>query len=584
MRGRAPRPTAGPAGAMATDAAPSRLRPLAAELRRAAREGAGAPRDFTPQLERPRNPEHGDYATNAALVLGGVLDEPPREIARRIADALDRSAAGVESVEVAGPGFINFRLSDRVVWDALGSVLEADADYGRREAEAPERVNVEFVSANPTGPLHVAHGRGAVLGDAIASLLEWCGHDVTREFYVNDAGRQVRLLGESAEARFRESRGEEAEVPEGGYHGAYVGDLARRVAEEEGEERLLEMDRERRVALFTRRGTEILRAEQEEDLRRFRVRMDRFRAESELHESGAVDRTLEALEEAGLIYEEEGATWLRTSELGDEKDRVVVKSDGEYTYYLPDIAYHLDKRDRGFERAVDVLGSDHHGHVPRMRAALEALGLPPTFFEVVLIQLVSVHRAGREVRMSKRAGDFVALSDLFEETGVDVARYFFLMRRAEVPLQFDLDLALDTTEKNPLYKVQYAHARMCSVFDKAGVDRERVEASVEELRRLETDAEREVGKGVLRFPEVVGSAAADRAPYQVCTYLEELAGTVNAWYHEGNRDPSLRIVADVPARPARLALARAVQITLRNGLRLLGLEAPDQMIRDEEET
>lgn len=568
---------------MATDGAPSRLRPLAEELRRAVREGVGAPRDFTPELERPRNPEHGDYATNAALVLGGVLDEAPREIARRIADALDSSAAGVESVEVAGPGFINFRLSDRVVWDALESVLEADAGYGRREAGGGERVNVEYVSANPTGPLHVAHGRGAVLGDAIASLLEWRGHEVTREFYVNDAGRQVRLLGESAEARFRQSRGEEAEVPEGGYHGAYVGDLARRIVEEEGEERLLEMDRERRVDLFTRRGTEILLAEQEEDLRRFRVRMDRFRAESELHASGAVGRTLEALEEVGLIYEQGGATWLRTSELGDEKDRVVVKSDGEYTYFLPDIAYHLDKRDRGFERAVDVLGADHHGHVPRMRAALEALDLPSTFFEVVLIQLVSVHRGGREVRMSKRAGDFVALRDLIEETGVDVARYFFLMRRAEVPLQFDLDLALDTTEKNPLYKVQYAHARMCSVFEKAGVERERVGASAEELRRLETDAEREVAKAVLRFPEVVGNAAADRAPYQVCTYLEELAGTVNSWYHEGNRDPSLRIVADVPARPGRLALARAVQITLRNGLRLLGLEAPDQMIRDEEE-
>ncbi len=559
---------------------PPRLRPLHDELRRAAAR-AGAPDDFVPELERPRNPDHGDYATNAAMVLAGILGEPPREIAVRVVEELDREAARVASAEVAGPGFINFRLSGRLLRESLVRVLEDDEDYGRRSGPAAERVNVEFVSANPTGPLHVAHGRGAALGDAIASLLEWTGHEVGREFYVNDAGGQIRRLGESVEARWQELRGREGRVPEGGYHGDYVEEIARSMDRRAGAE-LEAMGREDRIAHFAREAAEALLAEHEEDLRDFRVEMDRWQRESELYEGGAVEETLEELEERGLTYREEGALWLRTTEMGDEKDRVLVKSDGSYTYFLPDIAYHLEKARRGFDRALDVWGADHHGHVPRMKGALEALDLGPGFLEVVLIQLVTVLRGGEEVRMSKRAGEFVTLRELYDETGVDVARYFFLMRRAEVPLQFDLDLALDTSEKNPVYKIQYAHARMCSVFDRAGADPGAVEADAGELARLETEAERTVMREVLRFPSVVREAAEARAPYQVCTYLEELAGAVNSWYHEGNVDPELRVLAEGPARAARMALARAVQIALRNGLWLLGLDAPERMARRED--
>jgi len=584
------------AEAPAKDAAGGSAGPLAgpwARLAEAVAEAArevGAPADFTPQLERPRDASHGDVASNAALVLGGRLGRPPREVAEAIRDALDASGTPVASAVVAGPGFLNFRFVDEVYFRGLATVLEADRGYGRHEAAAPLRVNVEFVSANPTGPLHVAHGRGAALGDAVASLLEWTGHDVVREFYVNDAGRQIELLGASVDARWRELRGREAEVPEGGYHGGYVVELAERLDAEAGRERLEAMGPDERRAWFADRAKAVLRREHEEDLEAFGVRIDIWREESGLYDEGRVEALLERLETDGLVYEDEGAVWLRTERFGDEKDRVLVKSDGSYTYFLPDIAYHLDKAERGFDRAIDVWGADHHGHVARMQAALEAVreamgeavGIPERFLEVLLLQLVTVLRGGEEVRMSKRAGTFVTLRELFDETGRDVARYFFLMRRAEAPLSFDLDLALDRSEANPVYKVKYAHARMCSVFARGGVDPEGIEPDGEALARLGTEHERALAKALLRFPEVVGGAAEARAPYQVCGYLEEAAGLANAWYHTGNQDASLRVLAEGPARPGRLALARAVQVTLRNGLELLGLEAPEHMARDDE--
>ncbi len=562
------------------EAAPAEAEALLRELRRAARE-AGAPEGFEPEVERPRDREHGDYASNAALVLAGRLGVRPRELADRIAEALDRRAAGVAAVDVAGPGFLNFRLSDRRIWEALAGVLARPDGWGRTgPAGAAERVNVEFVSANPTGPLHVAHGRGAAIGDAIASLLEWTGHEVVREFYVNDAGRQIDLLAESVEARWRQGRGEEAEVPEGGYQGEYVGELAEAIAAEAGHARLAGLEREARLRLLEERAVALLRAEQERDLADFGIRMDVFRSETDLFREERVDALLDRLRKEGLVYQADNALWMRTSRFGDEKDRVLVKGDGTPTYFAPDIAYHLDKAERGFDRAIDLWGADHHGHVRRMEAALKALGVED-FLEVVILQLVTVLRGGVEARMSKRAGRFVTLRELFSETGRDVARYFFLMRRAEVPLNFDLDLALDTSEANPVYKVQYAHARMCSVFAHGEVDPTGIPATVDGLDALATEAERDVAKALIRFPEVVRGAAAARAPHQVCTYLEETAGLVNAWYHQGNLDPSLRVLAEGPAREGRLKLARAVQVTLRAGLGLLGLSAPESMERSE---
>lgn len=549
------------------------LEAIAAEL-------AGSP--VPAQLERPRHPEHGDLASNLALVLAKRLGKPPREVAELIVAKLDLGAAGVASVEVAGPGFINFRLAHTVLQDKLLRILESDRGYGRSTLGNGRKYMVEFVSANPTGPLHVAHGRGAALGDAIASLLEWTGHDVTREFYVNDAGVQIDRLAESLEVRWLQAQGESAELPEGGYHGEYLIDLAAEVEAEAGD-RLRELDRESRLRWLRDWAVAKLGAEQDEDLREFGVNFDEYYRETRIYEEGKIPETLRELEERGLTYESEGALWLRTTVFGDDKDRVLRKTDGTYTYFTPDIAYHREKARRGFDHCINVWGADHHGYVPRMQAALAALGLPD-FLEVEIVQIVRIMRGGEEVRLSKRAGNIITLRDLFEETGVDVARYFFLMRRGDAQMVFDLDLALDQSEKNPVYKVQYAHARMMSIFRKAGIDPETLSAEGAALELLTHEDELGLIKQLDTFPEVVERATEARSPHLICEYLEATAGAVNSWYHAGNpsRNPELAVlVDDQRLRHARLVLARAVQIVLRNGLELLGLTAPDRMQRAE---
>ena len=534
------------------------------------------------QLERPRNPEHGDLATNLALILARRVGRPPREVAETILERLDLPAAGVAAAEAAGPGFINFRLQHAVLQQRLAEILAADRAFGRSARGTGIRVQVEFVSANPTGPLHVAHGRGAALGDAIASLLEWTGHDVTREFYVNDAGAQVDRLGESIEARWLQLQGQDVPFPEGGYHGDYVRDLARDADAEAGE-RLRAMEPADRRAWFRDWAIARLQAEQDRDLREFRVYFDNWFPESRLYAERKIEDTLRDLRERGLTYQHEGAEWLRTTAFGDDKDRVLVKSDGSYTYFLPDIAYHRDKARRGFDRVIDVWGADHHGYVPRMQAALASLGLPD-LLEVQIVQIVRIMRGGREVRLSKRAGEFVTLRELFEETGVDVARYFFLMRRGDAQMLFDLDLALDQSEKNPVYKVQYAHARMCSIMRKAGLEPGAISADGVDLGLLTQPAEQDIIKQLGLFPTVVERAADARAPHMIAEFLEATAGMVNSWYHAGNpsRNPELAVlVPDEGLRAARLVLTRAVQIVLRNGLELLGLNAPERMEREE---
>ena len=537
------------------------------------------------QLERPRNPEHGDLSTNLALVLAKRVGQKPQVLAHDIIKQLDLPAAGLRAAEIAGPGFINFRFAQGSLHDQLLAVLRADTDYGRSRAEHAQRIQVEFVSANPTGPLHVAHGRGAALGDGIARLLEWTGHAVQREFYVNDAGVQMNLLGASLEARWREVRGEPAAVPEGGYHGAYIRELAERANTKLGEQ-LQGLSQEERISFLRVWGSRMLRAQQEADLQEFRVQFDEFYSETSLYEEGKVETTLQALRERGHTYESEGATWLRTTQFGDDKDRVLVKSDGSFTYFLPDLAYHRDKAQRGFTRVIDIWGADHHGYVPRMQAGLAALGYGD-LFNAEIVQMVRIMRAGSEMKMSKRSGEFVTLRDLFEETGVDVARYFFLMRRSDAQMLFDLDLALDHSEKNPVFKVQYAHARMHSIFRKAGRPPNDARRSAEELAGLQHASEIELIKQLSLFPEVVARAAEARAPHIVCEYLESTAGMVNSWYHAGNpsRNPQLAVlVADPALREARLALADAIRMVLRNGLTLLGLSAPERMEREIEES
>src|SRR4051812_29527027 len=494
----------------------------------------------------------------------------PRKTAERVLQELKLPPTLIARTEIAGPGFINFWLAEDQLANAHQQILKSGAKYGRATWGAGLKVNVEFVSANPTGPLHVGHGRGAALGDAIASLLEWTGHAVTREFYVNDAGVQIDKAAQSLWARVRQEAGYQAEVPEGGYHGEYVKENARGVLEQEGRAfaDLPEEEALRRCRLLIVR---IQREEQDRDLEQFGVKFDVISSEQSAYDTGGVERAIQLLESRGLTYESEGALWLRTTDFGDDKDRVLRKSDGTLTYLTPDIAYHVDKHDRGFDRAIDVWGADHHGYIPRMRAALAALGYPPEFFDVELVQLVRVVRGGEEVKMSKRSGEFVTLRDLYEEVGVDAARYFFLARKGASPLDFDIDLAKKQTDENPIFYVQMAHARLSGIFRTAERAPESVAGTLE-LAALPASQDAELLKKMVTFPEVVEKAAREREPHRITVFLHEYATVVHSWYHH-----TRAVGAPADVEKARLLLTRAARIVLANGLALLGISAPDRM-------
>ncbi len=530
----------------------------------------GAPETYI-AIERPRDPSHGDVATNVALQLAGLLKRKPRDIAEEICKSLQPILGEEFAIEVAGPGFINFRLPSAVLTETLETILAGGDDYGRSDTGAGKRVNVEFVSANPTGPLHVGHGRGAAFGDAIAALLEATGHDVTREFYVNDAGVQVDKFAESVWARIQLARGRTAAIPEGGYHGEYVTELANAILEQEGGD-FADLESSEGVGRCGEIAVQSQRSEQDRDLEEFGVRFDVVFRETEVYERKLLDETLDELLGRGLTYEKDGALWLETKRFGDEKDRVLRKSDGTFTYFMPDVAYHRDKAARGFQRAIDVWGSDHHGYVPRMAAAMKALGLGEDFFEAPLIQLVRVMRGGKEIKFSKRAGTFVTLRDLVDAAGVDAARYFFLMRKGDAQFVFDLDLATKQSEENPVYYVQYAHTRMAGIFRKAELEPSAVSTTGVELSLLEEEDEQELMKHLAEFPGVVSKAAETLEPHRIVAYVDELARLVNGWYHRH------RVVgAKSGLEAARLVLVRASQIVLANGLNLLGVSAPERM-------
>lgn len=546
--------------------------------------GMGAEVD-TITLERPRDPSHGDLATNVALTLAKPLGRPPRQIAEDIANSLDLAAAGVDSVEIAGPGFLNFRLASGAVASVIDDILRSDEVWGRSTVGRGQAVMVEFVSANPTGPLHVGHGRQAALGDGIAALLDWTGWKVHREYYYNDAGRQIDQLTASVRARYRQALGVDEPVPDDGYQGEYVRDVADALVAEVGD-RYRDDDSEAASQAIRVHAVKMLRDEQDRDLGDFRVRFDEYFLESGLYSGGRVEATIQLLRDTGLVYEHEGALWLRTTDFGDQKDRVMVRSNGQPTYFLPDVAYHMTKWERGFERVINVQGADHHGTVDRVRAGLQALGLPAGYPEYVLHQMVRVVQDGEEVKFSKRTGSGMTLRELYAQVGVDVARYFFQMRKPDAHLLFDLDVALDQSDKNPVFKVQYAHARMCSIFRKAAMELGDVEAGSAALELLTHELERDLVQQLGEFAGVVERAARDSSPHIVCDYLEQTAGAANSWYHAGNpsRNPELTVLAeDAELRRARLALARAVQIVLRNGLTLLGIDAPTKMIREEDQ-
>ncbi|MFL5499363.1 MAG: arginine--tRNA ligase [Gemmatimonadaceae bacterium] len=534
---------------------------IRAELIRAAR-GLGAPEDIDPLLERPRESSHGDWATNLAMVLAKPLRTRPRDIAERLRDAMRLEDAGVSKIEIAGPGFMNFWIDAGRIASGLREIVSANERYGSSQIGSGHVVNVEFVSANPTGPLHVGHGRQAALGDAISTLLETTGWKVTREFYYNDAGVQIDNLAASVQARLDELHGKPAQIPEGGYHGEYIRELAERYdADNEG----------LTVREFAVRE---LRKEQDLDLQAFGVRFDRYFLESSLYTEGMVDETVRLLVASGKTYEHEGALWLRTTDFGDDKDRVMRKRDGTYTYFLPDVAYHITKWKRGFRRAIDVQGADHHSTVTRVRAGLQALemGVDEHYPEYVLHQMVTVMKHGEEVKISKRAGSYVTVRDLINEVGRDAVRYFFLMRKSDSQLVFNVDLAASQSEENPVYYIQMAHARMCGIFRVGQIDPESVTVDDVDYAVLSEPEEQELIKALLDFPAIVASAAEMLEPHRVATYLHDTARLAHLWYHKHHVLEQTEAVTR-----ARLVLARSAQIVLRNGLRILGITSPERM-------
>ncbi|HEY9229677.1 MAG TPA: arginine--tRNA ligase [Gemmatimonadaceae bacterium] len=544
---------------------------LRAELTRAA-HSLGAPETFDPVLERPRDPSFGDWYTSAAMVLAKPLGKKPRELAQAIVERLDFKRAGVTTADIAGPGFINFRLSADIFAEGLRSVIAAGDQYGRSSDGQHKEVNVEFVSANPTGPLHVGHGRQAALGDAISSLLEATGWKVTREFYYNDAGAQIMKLADSVQARVRQLGGADVEIPEGGYHGEYIRDLAQRYIDEHSSDpNADDFESVRRFAVLE------LRKEQDRDLQAFGVKFDVYFLESSLYADGRVDAAIKQLVAAGHTYEKDGALWLKTTDFGDDKDRVMRRSaekGGEPTYFLPDVAYHITKWERGFARAINVQGADHHSTVTRVRVGLQALdmGIPQGYPDYVLHQMVTVMRGGEEVKISKRAGSYVTVRDLIDEVGRDAVRYFFLMRKGDSQLVFDVDVARAQSDENPVYYIQMAHARLSGIFRVGEIDATTITGDDVDLSVLALPEEQELMKALLDYPALIAGAAESLEPHRVATYLHDTAGKIHLWYHKAHvlNEPE-------PIMRARLVLARASQIVLRAGLNLLGITAPERM-------
>ena len=547
--------------------APGQIR---AELARVAR-ALGATEDVEPILERPRDPVFGDWTTNMAMVLAKSLQKKPRDVAQAVVESIDKKAAGISAAEVAGPGFINFRMDRGGVAAGLRTLIAAGDSYGRSRRGEGKPVNVEFVSANPTGPLHVGHGRQAALGDAIASLLEWTGWKVDREFYYNDAGAQISNLALSVQVRARQLAGQQVDIPEGGYHGEYIREIADRYrAEHPGDASASDL------AAIQAFAVRELRKEQDLDLQAFGVKFDVYFLESSLYADGKVEETIARLKKAGHTYDKDGAVWLRTTDYGDDKDRVVLRSEekgGTPTYFVPDVAYHVTKWQRGFTRAINVQGSDHHSTVMRVRIGLQALdmGIPQGYPEYVLHQMVTVMRGGDEVKISKRAGSYVTVRDLIDEVGRDAVRYFFLMRKGDSQLTFDVDLARTQSEENPVYYIQMAHARLCGIFRVGEIDPSTVDSTVS-LEPLQLADEQELLKALADFPSIVVNAAEALEPHRVANYLHDLAGRVHSWYHKAHVLNEPREIME-----ARLVLARASQVVLKNGLSMLGISAPERM-------
>ena len=521
-------------------------------------------------LETPNNKDNGDYATNIAMQLTKLAKKPPRAIAEAILEKLNTDGTSIESIEIAGPGFINIRLKTDYLGDIVKTVLEQGENYGRSNFGNKQKVQVEFVSANPTGDLHLGHARGASLGDSLSNVLDFAGYDVAREYYINDAGNQVHNLATSVEARYFQALGLDKEMPEDGYQGPDIINIGKMLAAEYGDKYVHTSDEER-YDFFRQYGLDHELEKLKTDLANFRVSFDVWFSETSLYKNGKIDVALDKLRANGHVFEEDGATWFRSTTFGDDKDRVLIKNDGSYTYLMPDIAYHEDKLFRGFDKLINIWGADHHGYIPRMKAAIEALGYGNDTLEVGVVQMVQLYKDGEKFKMSKRTGKAVTLRELVEEVGLDAVRYFFAMRSGDSQMDFDLDLAISQSNENPVYYAQYAHARISSILRQA--DENGMAASVDNVSLLQAEKELELLKKIGDFPQVISDSARIRSPHRVATYIQELAATFHSFYNaEKVLDPANHELSE-----ARLALITITRMTIANALKLIGVSAPEKM-------
>lgn len=556
-----------------------KIRKIVLNAAQKAFENGLLPSDHVPEMEieEPRNPSHGDFSTNFAMVSAAIQKMPPRKIAESLVssiEALGEAANFIEKVEIAGPGFINFFLSNKAWHPVVDQILEQDKRYGASDMGGNEKVQVEFVSANPTGPLHVGHGRGAAVGDSIGNILCFAGFDVQKEYYINDSGRQIRTLGTSVWLRLLQKTGKEIEFPDDCYQGNYIKDLAGEILEKEGND-FIQMDEKEAIDACAKFAAKKILVSIKEDLSSFGVTFDHWFSEQSLYDSGRVQKTIEDFKSKDLIYKEDGALWFRTQDFGDEKNRVVVRNNGLATYFASDIAYHMEKYERGFDRVIDVWGADHHGYIKRIDASVVASGRKSKQFEVILVQLVNLLRGGKPFQMSKRAGDFVTLKDIVDEVGKDAARFIFLSRSYDSGLDFDLELAKQKNSDNPVYYVQYVHARITGILLKA--KQENIIQDIdfnkgENLNLLDAVEEINLIKILDTFKANVEKSAQTLHPHVIFTYLMSLASAFHGYYNRhkvitDNRELTL----------ARLSLVLGVKKVIRNGLTLLGVNAPERM-------
>ncbi len=516
------------------------------------------------KVEVPREKEHGDYATNIAMVMAKVFKRAPRQIAELLKENIDNNL--IKDVSVAGPGFINFNLKNEWLYETIDLINELKEDYGKVKVGQSKKVLIEFVSANPTGPLHVGHSRGAVVGDMTANIMEAAGYDVDREYYFNDAGNQIDLLAQSTLIRYKQLFDIEIDLPKNAYHGKYLIDIARQLKDKWGKD-LLEKPEEEQLSICREYAFESLKDKIEEDLKYFGIKFDNWFYESTLHD-GDIEEAINILKEKGYTYEEEGALWLKSTEFNDDKNRVIVKSDGSLTYLAADIAYHLDKIERGYDKLINVWGADHHGYINRVKASIQALGYPADVLEIIIVQIVNLLRDGEKIPMSKRAGKFVTMTDVIDEVGKDAARYFYIMRSSDSHFDFDLELAKEQSSNNPVYYIQYAHARIYSILENADdIDLQNVDLSL-----LDSEEEIELIKLMARYPEVIKDSAESREPHILANYAYDLANAFHIFYNKRQV-----ITSDEELSKARLKLVVSLHQVLKNLFTVLGIEAPNQM-------